>query len=97
MLKESTTPKSSTVNTPRIRIKLMLSVGSLSPLFKICTVCAYLQAVGDLFENVMLEEDACDGAHATFEKCPAGGNIAQNTCCGRGGGVDGPTHSLSFL
>ena len=53
--------------------------------------------MGDLVENVKLGDDACDGAHATFQKCPEGGNIAQNTCCGRGGGVDGPTQSLSFL
>eukprot|EP00729_Bicosta_minor_P000350 gene350-15254_t len=55
--------------------------------------CSSRQAMGDLFENVNRGGGACSGAHTAFQKCPHKGLqlVGQNTCCGRGGSVEGPT------
>ena len=47
--------------------------------------CSSQQAFGDLLQNVE-GGGGCAGAHHTAFNCPWQGGVAQNSCCGMGGG-----------
>jgi hypothetical protein len=57
-------------------------------------MCSSEGAMGDLIANVA-GGGGCAGAHTNAFVCPGGGNRAQNSCCGRGGGSWGDQTSYT--